>query len=106
MNKNIEKRLIGLLGLAARSGNILVGQKMLKRYISGGFKDKIVIFASDYGESVEAILRKCEANGVPCVRLSIGKEELGRKLGKKEVSAIGITEKSFAQGIKNMIFNG
>jgi len=106
LKKNIEDRIIGLLGLAARSGNILIGQKMLKRYVSSAFKDKVVVFSSDYGKSMEIILKKCENNGVPYLKLSISKAELGRKLGKKEVSAVGITEETFAKGIRNIIFNG
>jgi len=104
-NKN-EEKVLSLLGLAARSGNILIGQKILKKYISGNFSDKIVIFSSDYGESVESLLKKCEANGVPYLKLGIGKEELGRRVGKKEAAAVGVTEKHFAEGIKKAIIKG
>ncbi|WP_036225697.1 L7Ae/L30e/S12e/Gadd45 family ribosomal protein [Mesoaciditoga lauensis] len=106
MKKNLEEKVIGLLGLAARSGKIVIGQKMVKRYITSDFKEKIVIFSSDYGESVESLLHKCKANDVPYLKLSIGKSELGMKIGKKEVSAVGITEATFAKGIRNVIFNG
>ncbi len=98
-----EKRIVGLLGLAARSGNIITGQKAVKRYISSNAKEKIVIFASDYGQSVEAIVKKCEIHGVPYIRLSMGKAELGRRLGKKEISVVGIDEKGFVKGIKDII---
>ncbi len=103
MREEDEKRLVGLLGLAARSGNILTGQKAVKRYISSNVKEKVVIFASDYGHSVEAIVRKCEMHKVPYVKLKIGKVELGRCLGKKEISVIGVDEEGFVKGIKGII---
>ncbi|WP_456400473.1 L7Ae/L30e/S12e/Gadd45 family ribosomal protein [Mesoaciditoga sp.] len=104
-NKN-EEKVLSLLGLAARSGNILIGQKILKRYLSGDAENKFIVFSSDYGESVETLVKKCEIRGIPYVKLSVGKEELGRRIGKKEAAAVGVTEKHFVEGIKKAIING
>lgn len=104
--KKEESKIMGLLGLAARSGKIVVGQKILKRYISGSYKKKIVVFSSDFGESVSQILKKCEANGISHVKLSVGKKELGMCIGKREASAVGITDETFVNGLMKIIFSG
>ncbi len=105
MKKEEESKIIGLLGLAARSGKIVVGQKILKHYISDSSKKKVVVFSSDFGESVDQILKKCETSGILHVELSVGKKELGICIGKKEASAVGITDKTFVDGIVKIIFN-
>ncbi len=106
MKKEEESKIMGLLGLAARSGKIVVGQKILKHYISDPYRKKIIVFSSDFGESVNQILKKCEANGILHVELDAGKKELGMCIGKKEASAVGITDETFVKGIMKIIFNG
>ncbi len=100
-----EERIVGMLGLAAKSGNILTGQKAVKKYISspGKKEEKLVIFASNYGQSVEAVLKKCKMHGVLYVKLKMKKDELGKCLGRREISVIAITDRGFVNGIKDII---
>ncbi len=97
---------MGLLGLASKSGKIVVGQKILRHYIiSAPREKKVIVFSSNFGESVSQILKKCKANGILHVELSVGKKALGMCVGKKEASAVGITDEAFADGIMKIFFN-
>lgn len=99
MIEKMEKKLLSLLGLASKSGNIVVGQKSLRSYISSSQHKKLVIFSSDFGESMTQIVKKCETRNIPYLELSVEKEELGRYVGKKAASAVGIIGETFVDGI-------
>lgn len=103
MREEIEEKLLNLLGLASKSGNIVVGQKSLRSYISSSQRKKFVVFSSDFGESVAQIMKKCEARNIPYLKLSVGKEELGRYIGKGIVSAVGVIGETFVDGILKIV---
>ncbi len=103
IDEKVQKNLIGLLGLASKSGKIVVGQKVLKSYISGYQKKKVVFFSCDHGESVDQMVKKCETRKVPHFTLTIDKRTLGGILGRAEVSAVGISEESFVDGFMKIL---
>lgn len=103
MKVNHENRILSILGIASKTGKIVLGQKALKSYISGFQMRKFVIFASDHGESVNALIQKCKTYNVPFVELEVKKEALGKAIGKSEASAVGIVEETFVEGIKKVI---
>ena len=103
MNEKTEKKLLNLLGLASKSDKIVMGQKMLKTYMSNSQCKKFVIFSSDLGESMLQIVKKCEDKNISYLKLSIGKEELGKHIGRKAVSAVGITDETFVDGFLKIV---
>ncbi len=98
-----EKKILSILGIASKTGKIVLGQKALKTYISSFQRKKFLVFASDHGESVDALIQKCKTYGVPFVKLKVNKADLGKAVGKSEVSAVGIVEETFIEGIKKII---
>lgn len=102
-NVSDEKKVLSILGIASKTGKIIVGQKALKTYISGFQREKLVVFASDHGESVDMLIQKCKTHGVLFLELKANKAELGRALGKAEVSAVGISDETFVNGIKRTL---
>ncbi len=103
MDEKREKQLLGVLGFASKTGKIVIGQKALKTYISNFQKNGILIFASDRGESVDLLIKKCKSYGVPFVKLNSDKKVIGRALGKNEVAAVGVIEKTFISGIRKIV---
>ncbi len=103
MTVRYEEKILSILGIASKTGKIVLGQKALKTYISGFRMKKFLIFASDHGESVNSLIQKCKTHGVPFVELKVNKAELGKAIGKYEVSAVGIVEDTFIEGIKKLI---
>lgn len=103
MREEIEKKILNLLGLASKSGNIVVGQKSLRNYISSLQRRKLVVFSSDFGESVAQIMKKCESRNIPYLKLSVGKEELGKYIGKGTASAVGVINETFVDGVLKIV---
>jgi ribosomal protein L7Ae-like RNA K-turn-binding protein len=103
MKVRYEERILSILGIASKTGKIVLGQKALKTYISGFQVKKFLVFASDHGESVNALIQKCKTQGVPFVELKVNKADLGKAIGKSEASAVGIIEETFIEGIKKII---
>ncbi|BBJ29030.1 L7Ae/L30e/S12e/Gadd45 family ribosomal protein [Athalassotoga saccharophila] len=98
-----EESILSILGIASKTGNLILGQKALKTYISSFQKEKLVIFARDHGSSVDALIKKCQNQGVPFVKLDVDKARLGKAIGKGEVSAVGIIEETFIRGINKLV---
>lgn len=101
-----EESILSILGIASKTGNLIFGQKALKTYISSLKKEKLVVFASNYGDSVETLVKKCQNCGVPFIKLNVDKAKLGKAIGKEEISAVGILEKTFIDGINKLINDG
>jgi len=101
--KIYEKKVLSILGIAAKTGKIVFGQKALKTYISSFQRKKFLVFASDHGESVNSLIQKCKTYGVPFAKLDVSKAELGKAVGKYEISAVGIVEGTFIEGIEKVI---
>jgi ribosomal protein L7Ae-like RNA K-turn-binding protein len=90
--------MLGLLGLGARAGNLMVGVDGVRSVIQRG-RCKLVILAADAGpRAQEKVARLARARGVPLVQ---GPEAavLGRHLGRPPVMAVGVLDPALARGI-------
>lgn len=93
----IQPKLIGAMGLARRAGKLVIGAEMCEETIRAG-KAEITFLAENMSENSEKKLTAAlKATDSPYIRLSVTKEELAEKLGKKSfVVAAVITDKGFA----------
>ena len=90
---------IGLLGLGLRAGKVVVG--------TGGVRDGLqrgdfllVIVASDRSSRTdEKVSRLAEARGVPLLE-GPSATELGQRLGRETVQAVGVTDPHLAAGLQ------
>ena len=90
------RRVLDLLGLAARAGSILTGIDSVRR---AAREDSVyrVILAEDAASGQQGKLTPLlEARKVPFHTL-FTREELGGATGRSPVSAIGITDRNFAR---------
>ena len=97
-----RKKVISLLGFAARSRNLVTGYNTCLKLIPSG-KLKLLIIADDVGDNTrDKMLQKCETYGIDVVRFG-SCEELSKATGKEDKGLFGITEMGFARSIKESI---
>lgn len=91
-------RLLGLLGLGARAGNLIVGVDGVRSVLQRG-RCRLVVLAADAGlRAMEKVVRLAEARGVPIVH-GPDAAALGRQLGRSRVMAVGVLDPALARGI-------
>ena len=91
-------RLLGLLGLGHRGGNVVVGVDAVRQQLQAG-RIRCVVLASDASErALEKVVRLAAGKGVPLVA---GPEAatIGLQLGKPPVMAVGVRDRALADGI-------
>jgi ribosomal protein L7Ae-like RNA K-turn-binding protein len=91
-------RLLGLLGLGLRGGNLVVGVDGTREAIRSG-RCHLVIVASDASpRAAEKVVRLAEARGV---RMLSGPPavEIGAQLGRPPVMVVGVREAALARGL-------
>ncbi len=93
----VEKKIIGAVGLARRAGKLETGAEMCEEAIRAG-KAVLCVMASDMSENTSKKLHNSlKYRDLPYIRLSMGKDELAKRLGKSAfVVACAITDKGFA----------
>jgi ribosomal protein L7Ae-like RNA K-turn-binding protein len=91
--------LLGLLGLGRRAGGVVIGVDAVRRALQS---DQLacVVVASDAGaRAMEKVVRLAAGRGVPMVK-GPGADEIGARLGKPPVMAVGIRDRALADGIR------
>lgn len=97
----LNKDLIGYLGFAMKSGNIVSGEDSCKKEIKKGAP--LVIVASDASQNTQKVfMDKTTFYNVP-IRIIGTKEELGRAIGKMSRAVLVIKDRNFATKIINSI---
>ncbi|OQY08613.1 MAG: 50S ribosomal protein L7ae [Marinitoga sp. 4572_148] len=101
-----EQKIVNLLGFASRMRKIIFGKDNIREYIRNPKRrNKFVIIASDVGQSIrEDTIKRCQSHDVPYVVLkNFTKEQLGRALGKEEISVVGVLDENIVKGIKEVV---
>ncbi len=89
---------LGMLGLGLRAGNVIVGTGGVRAALQRG-EIKLVIVAADVSpRTVQKVMRLAESTGVP-VLSGPDARELGRRLGRDVVQAVGVRDARLAAGI-------
>ncbi len=98
----MEKKLIGLLGLCRKSGNLACGASATENAIKTK-KCFLVMVADDAGESTEKKFKNlCDKQKVKLIVYKT-KSWLGYAVGFDEKAVIGVKNKDFAEGILKLI---
>lgn len=91
-------RLLGLLGLGARAGNLVIGVEAVRQALKAG-KCLVVVVAEDASpRAVEKAVRLAEGRGVPCARGPTA-AAIGDRLGRPPVMVVGVRETALARGV-------
>lgn len=97
-------KALSMLGLARRAGKLLYGSENVVMSARQG-KVSLAVMAGDASERTKKLLtNKCKSFSVPLYEYST-KEELGKALGKSDISALGVSDRNFAKAIKDKLSN-
>ena len=103
-----EKKILNLLGFASRSRAFVFGKDGIRAYLRSNQRNKIIIIASDTGETVkEDTVKRCKSHEVIYYILrNHNKDDLSNALGKLEISVVGVIDENLAAGIIDLVKNG
>jgi len=94
-----------LLGIANKAGALSLGSREVRQCVRKN-RCYLVILSEDAGYNThKSVTDKCNYYNIKLITWGI-KEELGKALGRKQVSVIGIKNKGIANRILDMIQNG
>ncbi len=94
--------VLGLIGLGARAGSIVVGTAGVRAGLKSG-KFVAVVVASDLSERTgEKVRRLANAKKVHVLQGPMA-AEIGRQLGRQPVQALGIKDAKLAAGIADRL---
>ncbi len=100
-----NKRVLGLLGLCTKAGNIVYGTDACIEKIQKN-KIQLIIVATDAADRTKRNFEfYCSQKNIPIIMFST-KEELSKSIGQKNKAVIGITNNSFAEQISKIINGG
>ncbi len=86
--------MLSMLGLCARAGKLITGEKACVQAIRSGAACAAVLDGAASGNAVKALSRACESHGVPLLRTD--PFELGEAIGKPSRMAAVITDPHMA----------
>ena len=91
------KRALSMLGLCARAGKLISGEKACLQTIRSGGAYVVILDASAAGNAVKSITDACTHHGVTL--LTAPEDALGDAIGKPGRMVAAVTDPGFAQRI-------
>lgn len=97
----MNSKLIGFLGLTRKSGKITLGGNLTENAINKN-KVKLIILCEDASENTKEKFTAFSRNkNIKLINFT-NKEDLGKALGKSELSVVGITDAKMADVISDL----
>ena len=98
----MNNKILSLLGLATRSGNLVSGEYMTEKAVKGG-REFLVIVSSEASENTKKkFTNMCSFYKVPLYFYG-AMEELGHCMGKAFRASVAVTDEGFAKGIREKL---
>lgn len=93
------KKVLGLLGLANKANHVAIGTNNVVAAIRKN-KALLILVAEDASQNTKKQLSdKSKYYNINLINIRVSKSNLGRACGKSETSAVGITDKNFAEAL-------
>jgi ribosomal protein L7Ae-like RNA K-turn-binding protein len=92
---------LSLLGLAARAHALLWGTERVREAVRAGDVKLVIVAADASDNSLDKLVPLLEKRGVPHV-VRFDRAQLGDAVGKAPLSAVGLTDASFAARLKEL----
>lgn len=90
---------LGLLGLGLKAGSVVVGTTGVRAALRRGDL-ALIVLASDLSQRTEEkVARLAHGTGIP-VLLGPSSRELGQRLGRDEIQAVGVRDPRLADGLR------
>ncbi len=95
------ERILGMLGLAMRAGELIIGTDMICRAMSK-HQTMLVVVSSSASDGTKKKLRtKCEFYNTESIEIDLDTEKLGHLLGKTYTpAAVAVTQSGIAEEIR------
>ena len=90
-------RMLSMLGLCARAGKLITGEKAVVQAVRAGSACAAVLDGAASENAVKAVSQACQTHGVPLVRT--GEYMLGDAIGKPGRMAAVVTDAGMARRI-------
>ncbi len=91
-------RLLGLLGLGMRGGNLVIGVDAVRAALQAR-ECRLVVVASDASpRALEKVVRLAEGRGIPRVA-GPRAEDIGCRLGRPPLMVVGVRDAALARGL-------
>ena len=90
-------RAMNMLGLCARAGKLISGEKACVQAVRGGGVHVVLLDGAASDNAVKAVTQACQTHGVPL--LHTGGFELGEAIGKPGRMAVAVTDAGMAERI-------
>jgi ribosomal protein L7Ae-like RNA K-turn-binding protein len=101
VDRAVERRVLGLLGLGVRGRNIVVGVEQVRVAARRGQLALAIVAPDASPNSRKKLLPLLTARRIP-VREGPAATALGGLVGRETTAAIGITDVSLARGVKKL----
>ena len=99
----MEKKTLGVIGLAARARGIAIGTNNVLEAVRGR-KAKLVLIASDVSENTKkSLFDKSKYYSVNAEQIDITAQELGRAVGHSNTAAIAFTDANFIKAYEKSL---
>ena len=102
MNRPGDRRVLDLLGLAARAGGIVTGTDSVRAAVREGRVRRVILARDTAPGQQRKLTPLLEARGVP-FHIRFTRDEVGFAIGRGAVSAVGIMDSSFARRIGELV---
>ena len=101
-NQNTDKKILSMLGLAARAGKIASGEFQTETAVKSGTAC-LVMVAEDASNNTKKLFQdKCSFYKVPVYVLG-SKEELGHAIGKEFRASLAVLDQGFADAVMKKV---
>lgn len=94
----MSARQLGMLGLGVRAGGVVVGTGAVRAGLQRGEVTLVVVAADVSPRTVQKVVRLAQSTGIPTLS-GPDARELGRRLGRGAVQAVGVRDAKLAAGI-------
>ena len=95
----INSGRLGLLGLGVRSGQVVIGTSGVREALQRGEVNLVVVAQNCSPRTEEKVSRLARAKGIPLLE-GPPADELGRRLGRDSIQAVGVRDPKLAAGIR------
>lgn len=97
----MEQSELALIGLAMRAGTLIVGASGVRAALKRDQLALVVVAGDRSRRTEDKVVRLAQGKGV---RIQVGPDatELGRRVGRVQVQAVGVTDPQLAGGIGNV----
>ena len=93
---------MGLLGLGMRAGHLVIGVDGVRNALQRGEVQCLVLASDASPRATDKTLALAQAKKVAVIR-GPAADELGMKLGRPPVMAVGVRDRALAKGIQECI---